>query len=140
MTTPICATLSGSLSGSTKLGALTPIPIGYTLSAQGGHHQFSGTLEASETKVITIPTNLAGPIATPQPMTLFFLTIDVAGVEVTLNSAGVPVGPFQFPQAGGPLVLPGQVGAAPGLPVADIQLLNNGTQRATYTVTAIYGN
>jgi len=71
---------------------------------------------------------------------MFILTSDVGSVEVTLNALGTPVGPFLFPKANGVLVLPGQVGASPGVPVSDISIVNAGSQRATVTVTAIYGS
>lgn len=140
MTSPICATLSGNLSGNTKQGSLTTIPIAYALTAQEGHQQLSGTVAVGETKVVAIPTNLAGPNASPAPLTMLLVTLDVGGIEVILNSGGVPVGPFQYPKPAGPLSLPGQVGAAPGVPVADVSFQNLGSQVATFSITAIYGN
>jgi hypothetical protein len=86
--------------------------------------------------VVTIPTNLAGPVASPNPQTMVVITCDVGGVNITLNSAGVPVGPFNFTKPGGVLVLPGRIN---NLPVADMSIQNTGTQRATVSVTAIYG-
>jgi len=137
MTNPICATLQGSLSGSTQQGALTPVNLAYSLDAQSGHQQLSAQVEAGETKLISLPTNLGGPIASPDQQTMFVVSCDVASVDITLNSLGVPVGPFNFPKAKGALVLPGQIN---GLPVSDISIENNGTQRATVDVTAIYGS
>jgi hypothetical protein len=136
MATPISATLSGTLTGATAQGALTAIPLGYMLQAQGGHQQNNVQVEAGETKVVTIPTNLAGPIAAPNPQTLVLLTCDVGNVNITLNSLGVPVGPFNFTKPGGVLVLPGRIN---NLPVADISVQNAGTQRATISLTALYG-
>jgi len=139
MATPINATLSGTLSGATNQGSLTSIPLAYVLDAQKGHQQFSAGVDAGETKPITVPTNLGGPVASPSQQTLLLVTCDVSGVEVTLNALGTPVGPFQFPKAGGALLLPGQVGVAPGVPVSDLSIVNNGTQKATISFTAIYG-
>ena len=136
MTAPICAALSGSLSGATEQGSLTTIPLTFTLDQQSGHQQASAKIEAGETKPISIPTNLGGPIATPDAQTLFLLTCDVANVDITLNALGVPVGPFNFVKAGGNLLLPGTINA---LPVSDLSVTNNGTQRATISITAIYG-
>ena len=136
MTSPICVNLSGSLSGATQQGSLTTIPLAYQLDAQSGHQQLSAKVETSETKVVTLPTNLGGPVASPDGQTLFLLTCDVANVNVTLNSLGVPVGPFNFSKPGAPLMIPGRIN---NLPVSDISIVNNGTQRATVSVTAIYG-
>jgi hypothetical protein len=136
MTTPICANLSGSLSGSTAQGALTPITLNFALTAQTGHQQVSAQVDAGETKPVSLPTNLGGPVATPDEQTLFVLTCDVANVDITLNALGVPIGPFNFKKAGGVLVIPGEIG---GVPVSDISIVNNGTQRATVAITAIYG-
>jgi len=133
--------LSGTVTGATKQGALTPITLAYSLEAQDAHQQLSARVDSGEQKTINIPTNLGGPVATPSKQTFLVVTCDVANVEITLNSGGVPVGPFIFPKANGVLILPGQVGAAPGLPVADV-LVNNsvgGTQRASVSVTTIYG-
>jgi hypothetical protein len=138
MTNPISAILSGSLTGATKQGALTPVPLAYILDAQEAHHQFSGTVEVGETKPITIPTNLAGPVATPREQAIFIVTCDVPGVSITLNASGVAVGPFAYSKSAGVLLLPGLVGS-PAVPVSDISIVNSGTQRATFTVTAIYG-
>jgi hypothetical protein len=137
MTSPICATLSGSLSGNTQQGALTPLNLAYTLDAQTGHQQLSAQVEVGETKPISIPTNLGGPVATPDGQTMFAMACDVAGVDVTLNALGVPVGPFNFPKAGGVLLLPGTIN---GLPVSDVSIVNSGAQRATVDITAIYGS
>jgi len=137
MTTPICATLSGSLSGSTQQGSLTPINLAYVLDAQSGHQQLSAQIDAGETKAISIPVNLGGPVATPHQQTMFVVTSDVANVAITLNALGTPVGPFQFPKAKGVLVIPGLIGA---VPVSDMSIVNSGSQRATVAVTAIYGS
>jgi hypothetical protein len=137
---PICAILQGSLSGATKQGALTPITLAYSLEAQAGHQQLSAAVDTTEAKTITLPINLGGPVASPSPLSLLLITCDVAQVEITLNSAGTPVGPFLFPKAAGFLVLPGQVGTfAVNVPVSDILIDNKGSQRATVSVTAIYG-
>lgn len=140
MSNPICATLSGALSGATQLGALTPIPLGYSLDAQIAHHQFTARVEATEAKTVNVPTNLGGAVATPSPLSLLLITCDVAQVELTLNSGGTPVGPFLFPKAGGFLVLPGQIGTfAVPVAVSDLLITNQSSQRATLSVTAIYG-
>lgn len=136
MATPISAILQGTLTGATQQGALTAIPLSYQLSAQGGHQQNNTSVEAGETKVVNIPTNLAGPVASPNPQALLLITCDVGGVNITLNSLGVPVGPFNFTKPGGVLVIPGRIN---NLPVADLSINNTGTQRATISVTAIYG-
>lgn len=136
MTTAICATLSGTLSGATQQGALTPITLAFLLDAQTGHQQASAQVDAGETKVITLPVNLGGPIATPSPQTLLLVTCDVANVDIRLNSAGVPVGPFNFVKQNGVLVIPGQIN---GLSVSDVEVVNGGSQRATVSVTAIFG-
>lgn len=137
MTIPICAALSGSLSGATQQGSLTTIPLAFVLDAQTGHQQASAQIDAGETKLVSIPTNLGGPVAAPDAQTMFVLTCSVAGVDITLNSLGAAVGPFNFVKAGGVLVLPGTINS---LPVSDISVVNNGTQRATVSITAIYGN
>lgn len=134
--TPISATLAGTLTGATAQGALTPIPLAYALSAQGGHQQSTVSVEAGETKPVSIPTNLAGPVASPNPQTLLLITCDVANVNITLNALGVPVGPFNFTKPGGVLVLPGRINS---LPVSDLSIDNTGSQRATISVTALYG-
>ena len=136
MTTPICATLSGTLSGATKQGALTPISLAFVLDAQNGHVQASAEVDASETKVVNLPINLGGPVATADPQTLLLITCDVAGVNITLNSLGAPVGPFNFVTANGVLVIPGQIG---GLPVSDVSINNAGSQRASVSITSIFG-
>ncbi len=138
MTSPINATLSGTLSGATKQGSLTSIPLAYTLDAQSGHVQNSATVEAGETKVVSVPVNLGGAVATPDPQTLLLVTCDVANVSMRLNSLGTPVGPFIFPKAAGPLFIPGQVGS-PAASVSDIEIVNNGAQRATVSISAIFG-
>jgi hypothetical protein len=136
MATPISAVLQGTLTGATAQGALTPIPLAYQLSAQGGHQQNNAQVEAGETKVVTIPTNLAGPVASPNPQTMLVVTCDVGNVNITLNSLGVAVGPFNFTKPGGVLVLPGRIN---NLPVSDLSIQNAGTQRATVSSTALYG-
>jgi len=137
---PICATLSGALSGATKQGALTPITLAYLLEAQAGHQQLSAQVDSAEAKTLALPINLGGPVAAPSPLALLVITCDVAQVEVTLNTGGVPVGPFLFPKAAGFIVLPGQIGTfASNVPVSDILIDNKGSQRATVSVTAIYG-
>ena len=136
MTSPICATFSGNLSGATKQGALTPITVSFMLDAQSGHNQLSAQVEQGETKVVALPINLGGPIASPDAQTFFLVTCDVANVDISLNSAGAPVGPFNFVKPGGALLIPGQVG---GLPVSDVEIVNGGTQRATVSITAIFG-
>lgn len=136
MTTPICATLSGTLSGATAQGALTPVSLAYLLDAQTGSQQLAPQVDAGETKVVNLPTNLGGPVASPDAQTLFLLTCDVANVDITLNSLGAAVGPFNFKKAGGVLLIPGTIN---DLPVSDLSIVNNGTQRATISVTAIYG-
>jgi len=136
MTTPICVGLSGSLSGSTEQGSLTTIPLTYSLTAQNGHQQATAKIDAGETKAISLPTNLGGPVASPDGQTLFLVTCSVSGVDITLNALGVPVGPFNFMKAG-ILLLPGTIN---GLPVSDLSIVNNGTQRATVSITAIYGS
>ena len=133
---PISASLAGTLTGATAQGALTPIPLGYLLSAQGGHQQNTVSVEAGETKPISIPTNLAGPVATPNPQTLLLITCDVANVNITFNALGVPVGPFNFKKPGGVLAIPGTIN---NLPVSDLSIDNAGSQRATVSVTALYG-
>jgi hypothetical protein len=137
MTQPICATLSGALSGVTKQGSLTPVTLAYVLDAQTGSQQLCPQVDAGETKVFTLSINLGGPVAAPDEQTLFVLACDVANVDITLNSLGTPVGPFNFKKASGVLVIPGEIG---GLPVSDISVVNNGTQRATISITAIYGS
>jgi len=137
MTSPICANFSGNLSGATKQGALTPITVSFVLDGQTGHNQLSAQVEQAETKVLDLPTNLGGPVASPDAQTFLLITCDVANVDISLNSAGVPVGPFNFVKPGGALLVPGQVG---GLPVSDVQIVNAGTQRAAVSVTAIFGS
>lgn len=137
MTTPVCTNLSGTLTGATQQGSLTAIPLGFVLDAQTGHLQSSARVEASETKVLTLPVNLGGPIGAPDAQTIFLLTCDVANVDITLNSLGTPVGPFNFVKQNGALIIPGQIG---GLPVSDVSMTNNGTQRATVSITSIFGS
>jgi hypothetical protein len=134
--TPISAVLQGTLTGATAQGALTPIPLAYQLSAQGGHQQNNIQVEAGETKPVILPTNLAGPVASPNPQTMLLVTCDVGGVNITLNSLGVPVGPFNFTKPGGVLLIPGRINS---LPVSDLSINNTGTQRATVSVTVVYG-
>lgn len=138
MTSPIAATLSGTLSGATKQGALTSIPLAYTLDAQSGHFQTSAQVEAGETKVVSVPINLGGPVASPDPQTFLLITSDVANVAIRLNTLGTPVGPFAFAQDAGPLFLPGQVGS-PAASVSDVEIVNSGTQRAVISISAIFG-
>lgn len=139
MTSPICAILSGTLSGATRQGALTPITLGYSLDSQSAHQQLSPQVEAGETKVVNLPTNLGGPNASPDGQTLMVVTCDLPGVEITLNSAGTPIGPFTFQKANGFLIFPGQVGS-PAVAISDLSINNpSGTQRASLSVTVIYG-
>lgn len=133
MATPISAVLSGTLTGATQQGALTPIPLAFVLDAQTGHQQGSAQVNAGESKTITLPTNLGGPVATPDAQTLFLLTCDVGNVNITLNGT---VGPFNFKKSGGVMVIPGQINS---LPVSTILIANNGTQRATVSASAIFG-
>lgn len=130
---PISANISGALNGGTQMGSLTPINLAYLLESQTGHQQGSAQVNAGESKTVTLPTNLGGPVATPDGQTLFVLTCDVANVNVTLN--GGPV--FNFKKPGGVFILPGTIG---GLPVSTVLIQNTGTQRATLTITAIYGS
>ena len=99
---------------------MTPVTLAYALDAQSAHQQVTAEVNAGETKPVSLPTNLGGPVATPDGQTLFVLTCSV-------------------PKALGVLILPGMVGASPGVPVSDLSIVNNGTQKAVVTVTAIYG-
>lgn len=136
MATPTHAQVSGNLTGTTQQGALTPVPLNYALDVQSGHHQVGISVEAGETKVVNLPTNVGGAQATPDDMRMFMLNCDLANVDVTLNSAGVAIGPIAFGVVNGMLMLPGTVN---GLPISDISITNNGASRANLFATTIFG-
>lgn len=137
MPSPINVVLQGSLNGATTQGALTPIPLAYQLSSQGGSQQVAATINAGETKVVRIPTNASGPTADPDEQTLFMLTCDVANVDIMLNSLGVPVGPFNFKKPNGVMFIPGTIN---DLPVSDVSIDNVGSQRATISISSVFGS
>jgi len=104
-TTPIAAAISGGLAGCTRQGALTPVPLAYSLTGQEAHIQRSATVEPGDTIVGgEVNLDLSGGGKSGNVQTLFVLKSDLP-VRFQLNGDANLV--FETTRPDAPFVLPG---------------------------------
>lgn len=124
----ITTKLSGNLSGQTRTGALTPVPLATTLIDQDAHVQMTVTVEPTDIlKLVCLPED-QGPLNTQQ--TLFLVQSDVA-VQLRLN--GVVELTFNL-EPTAPLVIGGQP------EVDQIEFTGIGATTAAVHITKIIGD
>lgn len=110
MANPIEAAISGSLAGSTRQGALTPISLGFSMVGQEAHVQRSATVEPGDTIVGgEVNLDLSGGGKAGNKQTLFLLKSDLP-VRYQLNGDPALTFDIERPdgiklETGGPEVL-----------------------------------
>ena len=85
MSNPIEVTISGNLAGTTRQGALTPIPLAYSMVGQEAHVQRSATVEPGDTIIGgEVNLDLSGGGKAVDVQTLFLVKSDLP-VRFQLN-------------------------------------------------------
>lgn len=110
MANPIEAAISGSLAGSTRQGALTPVSLGFSMVGQEAHVQRSATVEPGDTILAgEVDLDLSGGGKAGNVQTLFLVKSDLP-VRFQLNGDANLVYDITRPEGyylvlGGPEVL-----------------------------------
>ena len=85
-TNPISAAISGNLAGCTRQGALTPVPLGFSMVGQEAHVQRSATVEPGDTIVGgEVDLDISGGGKAGNVQTLFLVKSDLP-VRFQLNA------------------------------------------------------